>query len=1633
MSCKSDRNFKGLMKPIKRIFLRTPLIRKFIFVLFWGVFLNVNVGSGQTTVSYTGMGTITCPASPTATISPAVTGLTFSQITRGAGVTCASAGTGISGSAFNVTLANAITNSKWYTFSITSNASTSFTVSAISIQSQVSSAAGSPNVSIQYSIGGSSPTIVIGSFTPTTTSTAYNFNLGTPISVSTSQTITFFVIPNTLTLAGTTCRVENNTNVTLTTASPSSATLNSATLSGALSTTYGSPSTGLSFTASGTNLTGNITATAQTGYEVSTDNSNFSSSVSVASGTTVYVRFAATQNAGNYNGSTAVILSSTGATNVNVTTSASGNTVSPKALSITAPTIASKVYDATTTAGAVTVGSLSGFVGTQTVTATATAAAYSSADVGTYNNVAVTYILANGTNGGLAANYSLAAGFATGVINARALTITAINVNKEVGVALTGGAGSTGFTSSGLAGGQTIGSVTISYGAAGGSTGQGATPGTYTGQVTPSSATGGTFNASNYTISYVSGDIIVSARNAVDLTTFGNSVCQDFNSLVSTGTGTSTTMPTGWFFSESGSGADLIYSAGTGSSATGDTYSFGTTGNSDRTLGGLQSGSLAPTYGVRIYNNTGSTITNLNISYTGKTWRVAATSRSDRLDFQYSINATSLTTGTWTDENNLDYSNPGQVSTASGTVQHSASINYTIQGLNIAQGSSVWVRWTDLDVSGSDDGMGVDDVCITPILPCTSPDALQFVNQPSDVFQGGTMSNVTVKAYCTSTGYTASGYSGNITLIASNGGCGYTSQTVAAVNGVATFSNIVFSRSTQTGITLTASATGFSDVASNPFNVNAPLGATTIISQRDFDANNTLSYTSSIGGLGVFNTSNTSGVSNSNCLAFYYNDCLTKSSGSTSTATFSQTSGLTGNNNIKLNFSMAWSGTQLAGAVCDAVGTAAGLDVDDYILLETSINGGSFVTTFKLNGNGNKQYPFSNSGISLNHDANQILSYLTEPSAFTINLPAGTTSVDFRFTFKTNRRNEVISLDNFILSGLASGAPSPLPIANAGLNFNGCSGGPNQLQGSATNTVGTVSYNWTPTATLNNAAISNPLASNNTTTTYTLTVTDGDNCKASSNVTVTILNGTPGLWTGAENTDWFNCQNWASGSIPTASTDVQIPDVTNDPEIGAGTANCRNINLDANTFLTMSDATSQLNVAGNYTNGGTLNPGTGLIVFNGTADQTISTTAAKEVFYSMNIDKASGNVILNKPLDVTGVLTLTKGLINTSLTNIFTLTANATCPAGGSFSSFVNGPMRKEGIDNFRFPVGKTAVNRLNISGTGNVMNGGYRPISISGLTASANFLAEYQLANPYLQGPISPAATAAGLQAISRCEYWDLVRETGTQTPTVTLTWSDNAISGQSQCNVGPYIISPASTYVVPYYNSMWGDQNTTFYGRSGSITTPSSPLFLGEISWDGAGVIIDSYLKFVIGTNNWQQAPLPFDIKHFKAVGKEKNIQLDWLVNNNDEVRSYSIERSRDGVHFDHLKMVYARANEETATYADTDPAPFSGWGYYRLRIIDLTGRVSYSNIQKVWMGSTQTQIQVTPKPAKNQLWINLANPEKVNEMSIISSLGQLLYKQNKIMSTNQIDISSLRPGVYYVRLIGQSGISTEAFIKE
>ena len=122
------------------------------------------------------------------------------------------------------------------------------------------------------------------------------------------------------------------------------------------------------------------------------------------------------------------------------------------------------------------------------------------------------------------------------------------------------------------------------------------------------------------------------------------------------------------------------------------------------------------------------------ISYTGEEWRLGTSGRADRLDFQISTDATSLTTGTWTDVDTLDFNSP--ITTTVGALDGNAAANRTmimgtVPGLMMPNGATFWIRWNDLNATGADDGLWVDDFCLTPNgVPTPTP--TKYPNKHTD-------------------------------------------------------------------------------------------------------------------------------------------------------------------------------------------------------------------------------------------------------------------------------------------------------------------------------------------------------------------------------------------------------------------------------------------------------------------------------------------------------------------------------------------------------------------------------------------------------------------------------------------------------------------------------------------------------------------------------------------------------------------------------------------------------------------------------------------------------------------------------------------------------------------------------------
>jgi len=185
---------------------------------------------------------------------------------------------------------------------------------------------------------------------------------------------------------------------------------------------------------------------------------------------------------------------------------------------------------------------------------------------------------------------------------------------------------------------------------------------------------------------------------------------QDFDTIARTGS--SSVLPAGWEIAESGSIANSLYLASAGAGTAGNTYSFGAAGSTERALGGIATPALLPRFGVQFTNGlSGQTITELDISYFGELWRAGAAANLNTLGFSYSLDATSLTTGTYTNFSDLDFAiTPGGANNQArnGNIDRT-EINAVITGLYIAPGESIYLRWSGTNAPNNDHGLAIDD------------------------------------------------------------------------------------------------------------------------------------------------------------------------------------------------------------------------------------------------------------------------------------------------------------------------------------------------------------------------------------------------------------------------------------------------------------------------------------------------------------------------------------------------------------------------------------------------------------------------------------------------------------------------------------------------------------------------------------------------------------------------------------------------------------------------------------------------------------------------------------------------------------------------------------------------------------
>lgn len=112
--------------------------------------------------------------------------------------------------------------------------------------------------------------------------------------------------------------------------------------------------------------------------------------------------------------------------------------------------------------------------------------------------------------------------------------------------------------------------------------------------------------------------------------------------------------------------------------------------------------------------------------------------------------------------------------------------------------------------------------------------------------------------------------------------------------------------------------------------------------------------------------------------------------------------------------------------------------------------------------------------------------------------------------------------------------------------------------------------------------------------------------------------------------------------------------------------------------------------------------------------------------------------------------------------------------------------------------------------------------------------------------------------------------------------------------------------------------------------------------------------------------ESVLPVNISDIRAYQKERGIQVEWLVRSEKSIDRYEVEKSADGSRFEKAGTINASSSALTKTYSWFDATPVNGENFYRIKVIEKAGNITYTKIVKVGFGNGSS-ITVYPNPVK------------------------------------------------------------------
>ena len=195
-----------------------------------------------------------------------------------------------------------------------------------------------------------------------------------------------------------------------------------------------------------------------------------------------------------------------------------------------------------------------------------------------------------------------------------------------------------------------------------------------------------------------------------------------------------------------------------------------------------------------------------------------------------------------------------------------------------------------------------------------------------------------------------------------------------------------------------------------------------------------------------------------------------------------------------------------------------------------------------------------------------------------------------------------------------------------------------------------------------------------------------------------------------------------------------------------------------------------------------------------------------------------------------------------------------------------------------------------------------------------------------------------------------------------------------------------------------------------------------------------------------DWQLGPgtsldctvLPVELLELSATARNPVIDVDWATATEHNSDHFSVERSVDNLHIEHIGQVAAAGDaSQRNDYRFTDTRPASGVNYYRLLQVDRNGSSALSHVVAARLDGAAHQPMLYPNPVDDLLNVQWGDAVVGMHMVVRDAMGRVVLSAPPLAAGNgtwQLGVDQLSAGCYAVTISMPNGTGIEAgmFIK-